>query len=623
MNRAFAWCLTATMSLGASTALSSCKSAATAADAATTADVSSGSDGAVTDAGPAADSGDVNDPDAIADVGSPFADVADDVPPSVGLWTALTVPGASNYALHGLWTEGTTRAITVGTSGSVFTFNGLGWTKVESDHFSTLNAVTASQGAQTAFAVGMTGTVIQAKGDANGPGKNWAIPGGCTKPADCEDGDPCTTDSCNGGACTHTSSGALGCCGGVAFADSFDKGLGKWTTTDTALAMGGGGIIWSAAGMSSTDGKPRYTSPSKSAYFGRTDQPCPGNAGQDCGTFDNGKVVGSTMTSLDIVLPNAEKVTLSFQLFLDVGASFDALTVRVVPTGQIGQIVWNRNDYYPQGSTGGNFAAQQVDLTMFAGQTVKLEIRFDSQTAFDNNGEGVFIDDLVLSSTCAPAANSGKGVTDATLFATWGAADDDVWAVGTGGTLVHWDGKKWSPTMGPVTKTLRAIWGFAADDIWVVGEAATVLHYDGQSWSQVLIPDYQPDPTQKPYTVKSNFLAVWGAAADDIWAGGLHDDQGKGVLIHWDGSAWAYQPIFQDETREVHAIWGFAKDRILMAGTQGMVLQFDGTQTFTELHPGTIATLFAISGFGKDALIVGDIGTVLRFTPLDQPTTTP
>jgi hypothetical protein len=48
-----------------------------------------------------------------------------------------------------------------------------------------------------------------------------------------------------------------------------------------------------------------------------------------------------------------------------------------------------------------------------------------------------------------------------------------------------------------------------------------------------------------------------------------------------------------------------------------MALYWNGQKT-KDLQPGSIASLFSVASFGKDALLVGDIGTVLRLTPIVQ-----
>jgi hypothetical protein len=65
----------------------------------------------------------------------------------------------------------------------------------------------------------------------------------------------------------------------------------------------------------------------------------------------------------------------------------------------------------------------------------------------------------------------------------------------------------------------------------------------------------------------------------------------------------------------VRSIWGWGKDKVLIGGSAGMLYFFDG-QAVTPMDSGSIATFFAICPFGKDALLTGSVGTVLRFTPV-------
>ena len=51
-----------------------------------------------------------------------------------------------------------------------------------------------------------------------------------------------------------------------------------------------------------------------------------------------------------------------------------------------------------------------------------------------------------------------------------------------------------------------------------------------------------------------------------------------------------------------------------------MIYRFDG-KALQELESGSIASFFSICGWGKDALITGSIGTVLRYLPPPPPTT--
>jgi hypothetical protein len=76
--------------------------------------------------------------------------------------------------------------------------------------------------------------------------------------------------------------------------------------------------------------------------------------------------------------------------------------------------------------------------------------------------------------------NSG---TTNTLYGIWGSSSMDVFAVGYGGTILHYDGVKWSVMNSGTTKYLLGVWGSAGTDVFAVGEAGTILHFDGIDWS--------------------------------------------------------------------------------------------------------------------------------------------
>lgn len=101
------------------------------------------------------------------------------------------------------------------------------------------------------------------------------------------------------------------------------------------------------------------------------------------------------------------------------------------------------------------------------------------------------------------------------LLAAWGH-DEHLWAAGTNGTVVHFDGTEWHTEATDTKVTLRAIFGVGPNDIWAVGDRGTALHFDGNAWSHVDVGAYD-----------GNLSAVWGSASDDVWIGG------ESVMFHW------------------------------------------------------------------------------------------
>src|SRR5438445_3430450 len=69
------------------------------------------------------------------------------------------------------------------------------------------------------------------------------------------------------------------------------------------------------------------------------------------------------------------------------------------------------------------------------------------------------------------------------LHSAWGSASNDVWAVGEGGTILHWDGTAWSASASGTGNLLYSVWGSASNDVWGVDDRGTILHWDGTAWS--------------------------------------------------------------------------------------------------------------------------------------------
>lgn len=62
-----------------------------------------------------------------------------------------------------------------------------------------------------------------------------------------------------------------------------------------------------------------------------------------------------------------------------------------------------------------------------------------------------------------------------TLYGAYAAAPNDIWAVGTGGVIIHYDGSGWSQVQSPTTTTLRNITGIPGGGMIAVGDGGVVL----------------------------------------------------------------------------------------------------------------------------------------------------
>ena len=67
-----------------------------------------------------------------------------------------------------------------------------------------------------------------------------------------------------------------------------------------------------------------------------------------------------------------------------------------------------------------------------------------------------------------------------------------MYAVGVGGTILHFDGAGWSRMASPTDALLLDVWGLAPDDIYAVGFngfGVVIAHWNGTRWTSVPTPD--------------------------------------------------------------------------------------------------------------------------------------
>lgn len=110
-----------------------------------------------------------------------------------------------------------------------------------------------------------------------------------------------------------------------------------------------------------------------------------------------------------------------------------------------------------------------------------------------------------------------------TLSSLWGANANNVWAVGSYGTILKWNGTAWAAQPSGVTEDLRGFWGADANSVWAVG-TRTLLKWDGKAWNA------------QAAGATSVLNAVWGTDANNVWAVGA-----QGVILKWNGTTWSPQ----------------------------------------------------------------------------------
>lgn len=263
------------------------------------------------------------------------------------------------------------------------------------------------------------------------------------------------------------------------------------------------------------------------------------------------------------------------------------------------------------------------------------------------------------------------------LHGVWGSSDKDVWAVGSGGTVVHWDGSAWKGVPLGRKDTIRGVGGRSANDVFVVSAMNVVLHstgfqndsatftleapvdqknpHNGQGYTLTKVwtaptgelfvagpatftsppnslwrhhPEGNANDSESyPWEPASTFCtvqpcysvnAVWGTSVNDIWvvgkAGGLRRSKGP---VGGGGGAEQWDTIRTTlTTAELNGIWGSSGSDVWIVGDGGTIRHWsnNGTEEWAIVESPTTKTLRAVWGSSPtDAWAVGDEGTILHW----------
>ena len=182
----------------------------------------------------------------------------------------------------------------------------------------------------------------------------------------------------------------------------------------------------------------------------------------------------------------------------------------------------------------------------------------------------------------------------------WGPSYEDMYAVGDGGTILHFDGTSWTKMQSGTTKNLYSIWGTNDQNIWAAGwdvhhAISEILHYDGTSWTKDVLASngegykwglgevWACDSAGSHVTFVSG-SQLFRKTGSGIWReddsdkiGNRYSDGGydgvgikgnspndliaagnSGFIAHWNGKSWHSYPDFFDASSLAIGLAGMA-----------------------------------------------------------------
>jgi hypothetical protein len=117
--------------------------------------------------------------------------------------------------------------------------------------------------------------------------------------------------------------------------------------------------------------------------------------------------------------------------------------------------------------------------------------------------------------------------------------------------LIHWDGNQFSnatiPSSAWGTVLIKEIWGTASNNLFIVGDGGSIAHYNGSSWTKMMS------------NTTCDLQDIWGIDATHIGATGTNTTDGHCVVLQGNGSSWttlydnANQPF--DKIQYFNTVW--------------------------------------------------------------------
>lgn len=260
------------------------------------------------------------------------------------------------------------------------------------------------------------------------------------------------------------------------------------------------------------------------------------------------------------------------------------------------------------------------------------------------------------------AAAPDNGVTPTNILGIGGGTGPDVWVTtsAANGRFYRYAGGSCSPKcwsqvdVTGVTTLIRSVWGATNNDLWAVGNTGLILHYDGQTWSRSqyqkvplttgalyaaygvannqtsAMQAYGPTdtalnvdntnivPANGFSTATQSIFAAYGLNANEIMIVGS-GGTGGGTVMRWDGTSWKTYPSGAPNFAYLWGVYINNSPRYYyIVGEQGYIARADATLTgFTPMTKtvATSASFFAVGGSSYQNLYaVGSGGTVYRST---------
>jgi hypothetical protein len=181
------------------------------------------------------------------------------------------------------------------------------------------------------------------------------------------------------------------------------------------------------------------------------------------------------------------------------------------------------------------------------------------------------------------------------LRAVWGGTEA-LFAVGLDGVIVRRQGGVWTPMLSPTENDLFAVFGHGDDDVFAGGDEGIMLHFNGVGWSTVdlgLDIDYS----------ETAFLSMWAREGHLFVVGE------KGAILHHFEGVWKKEESLS--SYNLASVWGVSINDIYVGSAGGSVFRRIGGGWSTQQVTQGGITLNALMALESKDIFAGGTGGAL------------
>ncbi len=208
-----------------------------------------------------------------------------------------------------------------------------------------------------------------------------------------------------------------------------------------------------------------------------------------------------------------------------------------------------------------------------------------------------------------PSGESILSDTPEFFYTVWGSSSSDVFAVGTDGVIVHYDGVGWSNMNSGVNYDLYDIWGSSPYDVFAVGDKGTILHYDGTGWNKMdsgtnkILLDVSGSSPKDVFTISEGGTVLlydgtswhtaefdlgvdvscsdaWGSSSSNIFIANQYLGE-IADIFYYNGIDWL--PMNSGHPGIKGCVWGSSPTEVYAGAGNGTIVYFNGSQWITLL----------------------------------------